>query len=79
MLRRPVAALSLAIAAALLLVASGAAAPTLTLPGTIVAEAQHASGADVTYTASATNPQGVSRLTFSATGRAAARAKAASR
>ena len=58
MLRRPVAALFLAIAAALLLVASGAAAPTLTLPGTIVAEAQHASGADVTYTASATNPQG---------------------
>lgn len=58
MLRRPVAALFLAIAAALLLVASGAAAPTLTLPGTIVAEAQDASGADVTYTASATNPQG---------------------
>ncbi len=58
MLRRPVAVLFLAIAAALLLVASGAAAPTLTLPGTIVAEAQHASGADVTYTASATNPQG---------------------
>src|SRR5687768_4272142 len=58
MLRRTLALSFPAIAVALFLTASGAAAPILTLPGTIVAEAQDASGAEVTYTASATNPQG---------------------
>jgi hypothetical protein len=42
----------------LLAVGSAVAAVTLTLPGDIVAEAQDAAGADVTYSASASNPAG---------------------
>jgi HYR domain len=56
MLRR-YAVVVLAAAAALLLAAAGAAALTLSLPGTITAEADGPTGADVTYTASASNPQ----------------------
>jgi hypothetical protein len=57
-LRRLVLGSFLAAVAALLVVAAGVAAPTLTLPGTIVAEADGPTGADVTYSVSASNPQG---------------------
>ena len=43
--------------ATLLLVGPASAAPNLTVPGDIVAEAESAAGASVTYTASASNPQ----------------------
>ena len=57
MLRRILFGSSLATVAALVVAAAGVAAPTLTLPGTIVAEADGPTGADVTYSASGSNPQ----------------------
>jgi hypothetical protein len=58
MIRRFLFGSVLAAVAALVVVAASIAAPTLSLPGTIVAEADGPSGAEVTYTVSASNPRG---------------------